>query len=136
MKNILVLCTGNSCRSILAECLINNFGAGKYQAESAGSRPAGYVHPKSIETLERHGVPVPQPRSKSWIEFADHSFDLIITVCDQAASESCPVSFGEHGTLHWSTADPAGVEGSEAEIDAAFEACFQTLKTRIETELL
>ena len=88
---VLVLCTGNSCRSVMAEALINHLGRGRYQAWSAGSAPAGYVHPKSIEALQRHDIPSGQPRSKSWDEFAAQSFDLVITVCDQAAGESCPL---------------------------------------------
>ncbi len=87
---VLVVCTGNSCRSIMAEALINDLGQGRYRAWSAGSVPAGSVHPKSIETLTRHGMDPGQPRSKSWHEFAQQSFDLVITVCDQAAAESCP----------------------------------------------
>jgi arsenate reductase len=90
MQKVLVLCKGNSCRSILAEGLINHLGQGRYTAVSAGSNPAGYVHPKSIETLKRHGIEISNPRSKSWGEFAGQSFDVVITVCDEAAAESCP----------------------------------------------
>ena len=86
--NVLVLCTGNSCRSVMAEALINDLGCGCYQAWSAGSVPVGSVHPKSIETLQRHGIDPGQPRSKSWNECAEQSFDLVITVCDRAAGES------------------------------------------------
>lgn len=135
MKRVLVLCTGNSCRSIMAEALINALGHGRYVARSAGSKPAGYVHPKSLETLQRHGIDIEQPRSKSWDEFAGENFDLLITVCDQAANEQCPVVFGEHQKLHWSTPDPAKAAGSDAQIDAAFEEAFQLLKDRIEKEL-
>ena len=88
---VLVLCTGNSCRSIMAEALINDLGHGRYRAWSAGSHPAGYVHAKAVLTLKRHGIDPGQPHSKSWNEFADQSFDLVITVCDQAAGESCPL---------------------------------------------
>jgi arsenate reductase len=136
MKNVLVLCTGNSCRSVMAEALINQLGSGQYKAVSAGSFPAGYVHPKSIETLQRHAINAGEPRSKSWDEFAEQNFDLVITVCDQAASESCPVSLGNCEKKHWSTPDPAKVEGTEAQIDKAFDAAFQVLKYRIEEELL
>ena len=129
---VLVLCTGNSCRSVMAEALINQLGRGRYQAWSAGSDPAGYVHPKSIETLMRHGISAGQPRSKSWDEFADQSFDLVITVCDQAAGESCPLFPGKPKKLHWSTPDPAKATGSEAEIDAAFDKAFLMLKNRVE----
>ena len=129
---VLVLCTGNSCRSVLAEALINDLVRGRYRAWSAGSVPAGYVHPKSLETLKRHGIDPGQPRSKSWNEFAEQSFDLVITVCDQAAGESCPLFLGTPKKLHWSTPDPAKVTGSEAEIDAAFDHVFVMLKNRVE----
>ena len=132
---VLVLCTGNSCRSIMAEALINNLGRGRYRAWSAGSFPAGYVHPKSIETLQRHGMDPGQPRSKSWNEFAEQSFDLVITVCDQAADESCPLFPGTPKKLHWSTPDPAKVTGSDSERDKAFDRIFLRLKTHVE-ELL
>jgi arsenate reductase len=130
--NVLVLCTGNSCRSVMAEALINDLGRGCYQAWSAGSVPAGYVHPKSIETLQRHGIDPGQPRSKSWNECAEQSFDLVITVCDRAAGESCPRFPGSPRKLHWSTPDPATVTGSDAEIDAAFDRAFFMLKSRVE----
>lgn len=136
MKRVLVLCTGNSCRSIMAEALINALGVGQYEAVSAGSNPAGYVHPKSIETLARHGLDAGQPRSKSWDEFAGQHFDLVITVCDAAAAESCPAFLGKHKKLHWSTPDPAKATGTEEEINAAFDEVFFMLKHQIETELL
>ncbi len=85
-KRVLVLCTGNSCRSVMAEALFNHLGGGDVVAFSAGSQPAGYVHPKSIETLKAHGIEAGTPRSKSWDEFAGQSFDLVVTVCDQAAA--------------------------------------------------
>ncbi len=128
---ILVLCTGNSCRSIMAEALINHLGAGNFTAVSAGSAPTGDVHPKSIETLKRHGIDPGVPRSKSWDEFAGQHFDVVITVCDQAAAESCPVFFGKHTKLHWSTPDPAKATGTDAEITAAFDGAFMMLKNRI-----
>ena len=120
----------------MAEALINQLGAGRYKAVSAGSKPAGYVHPKSIETLKRHGIKAGEPRSKSWDEFEGTNFDLVITVCDAAAAESCPVFFGQHKKLHWSTPDPAAATGSEKEINAAFDEAFNMLKARIESELL
>lgn len=129
---VLVLCTGNSCRSVMAEALINDLGHGLYQAWSAGSSPVGYVHPKSLETLKRHGVDPGQPRSKSWNELADHPFDLVITVCDQAAGESCPLFPGKPKKLHWSTPDPAKATGSDDEIEAAFDNAFFILKERVE----
>ncbi len=132
MKKVLVLCTGNSCRSVMAEALINHLGKGKFEAVSAGSKPAGYIHPKSIETLKRHGLDVINPRSKSWDEFTGQKFDFVITVCDQAAAESCPVFLGAPKKLHWSIPDPAKAAGTDAEINAAFDKAFNMLKTRIE----
>lgn len=134
MKKVLVLCTGNSCRSVMAEALINQLKDG-YEAVSAGSQPAGYVHPKSIETLKRHGIDPGQPKSQSWDDFADTAFDYVITVCDNAANETCPAFMGDFQRLHWSTPDPAKAEGTEAEIEAAFDDAFNMLKTRIEQEL-
>ena len=129
---VLVLCTGNSCRSIMAEALVNTLHRGHYQACSAGSHPAGHVHPRSIATLKRHGIDPGQPRSKSWNEFVDQRFDLVITVCDQAAGESCPLFQGAPTKMHWSTPDPAKATGSDAEINAAFDEAFLMLKERVE----
>jgi arsenate reductase len=126
---------GNSCRSVMAEALINNLGHSRYQAWSAGTVPARYVHPKSIETLQRHGINPGHPSSKSLNEVAWQSYDLIITVCDQAAGESCPLFPGTPKKLHWSTPDPAKATGSEVEKDAAFDQAFFMLKNRVE-ELL
>lgn len=129
--NILVLCTGNSCRSIMAEALINHYGKGQCQAVSAGSKPAGFVHPKSLETLQRHGIPAGNASSKSWDMFAGESFDLIITVCDGAAAESCPVFLGKADKLHWSTPDPAKATGTDGEVNAAFDHAFTMLQNRV-----
>jgi arsenate reductase len=136
MKNVLVLCTGNSCRSIIAEYLINSLSKGAIKAASAGSMPTGLVHPKSIETLARHGIATVNPRSKSWDEFSGKPIDLVITVCDNAANEPCPAFIGRIQKIHWSIPDPAKVTESEPAIDKAFEDTFQMLKARIETELL
>ena len=136
MKKVLVLCTGNSCRSVMAESLINHLGHGRYEAVSAGSFPAGYVRPESIETLRRNGIDIGEPRSKSWDEFAGQPIDLVITVCDQAASESCPAFLGDYQKLHWSTPDPAKVDGTDEDVKGAFDDAFQMLRDRIEKELL
>ena len=116
----------------MAEALINQLAQGRYQAFSAGSSPAGYVHPKTIETLKGHGIDPGAPQSKSWDVFAKDSLDLVITVCDQAVGETCPSFPGKPKKLHWSIPDPAKVEGSESEIDAAFDQAFYLLKNRIE----
>jgi arsenate reductase len=120
----------------MAEALVNQLGAGQYQAYSAGSQPAGYVHPKSLEALQRHGISIENPRSQSWDEFTDQVFDAVITVCDQAANESCPIFLGNYKKLHWSTPDPAKAIGSEDQINQAFDDAFFMLKARIENELL
>lgn len=132
MQKVLVLCTGNSCRSVMAEALFNHLGNGKVEAVSAGSHPVGYVHPKSIETLKRHGVDPGHPRSKSWDEFAGNSFDLVVTVCDEAAAETCPVFLGAAERLHWSTPDPAKTVGTQQEIQASFDKAYDILKGKIE----
>ena len=120
----------------MAESLINHLGHGRYEAVSAGSFPAGYVRPESIETLRRNGIDIGEPRSKSWDEFAGQPIDLVITVCDQAASESCPAFLGDYQKLHWSTPDPAKVEGTDEDVKGAFDDAFQMLRDRIEKELL
>ncbi len=129
---VLVLCTGNSCRSIMAEALINHMGQGRYHAYSAGSHPTGEVHPRSIATLQRHEINPGQPQSKSWDDMTDRAFDLIITVCDQAAGEPCPIFPGQPRKLHWSIPDPAKATGTEAAIQAAFDQAFFLLKEKIE----
>jgi arsenate reductase len=116
----------------MAEALINHLRHGRYRAWSAGSHPTGRVHPKTIETLTRHGIEPGQPGSKSWDEFTGQLFDLVITVCDQAAAERCPLFLGPSTKIHWSTPDPAKATGSDAEIDAAFDEAFWMLKKRVE----
>lgn len=131
MQKILILCTGNSCRSIMAEGLFNQLGHGRVVAVSAGSRPTGRVHPQSLAILQGHGINTDGYRSKSWDEFSGQSFDYVITVCDQAAAESCPVFLGQAEKYHWSTPDPATATGTEAEIAAAFVQAFNLLQQRI-----
>lgn len=116
----------------MAEALLNHLGSGRFRAFSAGSNPTGKVHPKAVETLTRHGVPVSNPRSKSWNEFSDTPVDVVITVCDNAANEACPIFLGEHEKLHWNTPDPAAATGSEQEIQNTFTRVFLLLKNRIE----
>ncbi|MDR4493086.1 MAG: arsenate reductase ArsC [Nitrospirales bacterium] len=133
--NVLVLCTGNSCRSIMAEALINHLGQGRYHAWSAGSHPTGTVHPLALATLERQNIDPGQPRSKSWNEMTARSFELIITVCDQAAGETCPIVPGQPRKLHWSIPDPAKATGTDSDIQAAFDQTFILLKNHIESLL-
>ncbi|MCK9386785.1 MAG: arsenate reductase ArsC [Sulfuritalea sp.] len=138
--NILVLCTGNSTRSILGEMLFNHLGKGRVKAYSAGSQPGGTVNPVALETLAKHGVPCEGARSKSWDEFSANTvppaptFDFIFTVCGNAAKETCPIWPGHPATAHWGIPDPAHVEPLEAR-RAAFEAAYQSLKKRIEAFL-
>lgn len=132
--NVLFLCTGNSARSILAEATLNRLGSGRFQAWSAGSQPKGAVHPGTVRLLERQRYDVGSFRSKSWEEFAAPDapqFDFIFTVCDNAAHETCPVWPGRPITAHWGVPDPAAVEGSEAEVDAAFVRAHMMLSNRI-----
>lgn len=132
--NVLVLCTGNSARSILGEALFNHLGAGRVRAFSAGSQPSGKVNPVALETLEKHAVPLPEaPRSKSWDEFAAPGapqLDYIFTVCASAAGETCPVWPGHPATAHWGIPDPAHVEPLEARREA-FELAYRQLRARI-----
>jgi arsenate reductase len=134
--NVLFLCTGNSARSILAEAILNHDGAGRFSAYSAGSQPAGKVNPWALHTLESRGYPIEGFRSKSWDSFAQGpQFDLIFTVCDSAAAESCPVWPGRPVSAHWGIPDPAAVEGSDAEKKTAFALAFDRLKWRIDRML-
>ncbi|UCV27721.1 arsenate reductase ArsC [Ferribacterium limneticum] len=131
--NVLVLCTGNSARSILGEALFNHLGQGRIRAFSAGSQPSGKVNPVALETLENHGVPLPEARSKSWDEFAmpgAPALDFIFTVCASAAGEACPIWPGHPATAHWGIADPAHVEPLAAR-RAAFETAYGELEKRI-----
>ena len=131
---VLILCTGNSARSILGEALFNQLGGGRVQAYSAGSQPSGKVNPVAIETLTAHGVALPADlRSKSWDEFAAPGaprFDYIFTVCASAAGAACPIWPGHPATAHWGIDDPAHVEPIEAR-RAAFETSFRALEKRI-----
>lgn len=133
IMNILILCTGNSARSILAEALFNARSGGAVTAYSAGSNPKGSPHPGAIAVLERHDLPTQDLRSKSWLEFeADGApvMDAVITVCDNAAAEPCPVWPGAPARAHWGLPDPADAEG-ELNVRSAFNAAFKALDARI-----
>jgi arsenate reductase (thioredoxin) len=132
--NVLFLCTGNSARSILAESLVNTLGCGKFRGFSAGSFPKGRVDPMALDLLERMSLPTAELRSKSWDEFVAPGappLDFIITVCDNAAGEVCPLWPGKPITAHWGIADPAAAEGAEADKAFAFRKAFKELETRI-----
>ena len=132
--NVLFLCTGNSARSILAESYLNASGRGRFHAYSAGSFPAGKVNPYALELLEKNRLSTEGLRSKSWDEFAKTDapkMDIIITVCDQAAGETCPVWPGQPVTAHWGVEDPAGVTGGDDAKRTAFLHAFSVLQRRI-----
>ena len=132
---ILFLCTGNSARSILAESILNRVGKSQFHASSAGSMPTGQVNPHTIQLLHSMGYPIDHLRSKSWDEFAGEGappFDFIITVCDNAAGEVCPIWPGQPMRTHWGIPDPAAATGNEAEIALAFADAYRVLKNRID----
>ncbi len=135
MLKVLVLCTGNSCRSVMAEGLLNHHGRDKLLAFSAGSFPTGSVHPMSLATLKRHGVNDQGYRSKSWDEFKDQPIDILITVCDNAAGEICPIFPGKPIKTHWGVPDPAHYQGTPAEIEAEFDRIFSMLELRVKAFL-
>ena len=132
--NILFLCTGNSCRSILGEATFNHLAPAGWHAMSAGSKPAGYVHPRSLALLASEGISTDGYFSKSW-ESLPATPDIVISVCGNAANETCPVYLGPVLRSHWGVDDPAHVTGTEEEIDAAFKKAYSILRARIEAFL-
>lgn len=134
ITNVLFLCTGNSARSILGEALVEQMGGGRFRAHSAGSAPKGEVHPLAIELLEARGIPTERFRSKCWDEFETgdaQRMDIVLTVCDNAAAESCPVWPGHPVTAHWGIPDPAAAVGNREARMSAFEVAWQRLEVRI-----
>ena len=132
--NVLFLCTGNSARSIIAEAILNRVGAGRFKAFSAGSHPKGEVHPYALQLLKSLNHDTSFARSKDWNEFAAPGapeMDFVFTVCDDAASETCPVWPGQPMTAHWGVPDPAAVEGTDAEKHLAFAETYRMLNNRI-----
>ncbi|MGO4572855.1 arsenate reductase ArsC [Microvirga sp. 2TAF3] len=132
--NVLFLCTGNTARSILAEGILRKDGEGRFKAFSAGSQPKGTVNPFALKVLESYGYPADDFRSKSWDEFDGPDapkMDFIVTVCDSAAGEACPVWPGHPMTAHWGIEDPAAVEGTDLEKERAFVTAFKYLRNRI-----
>ena len=136
--NVLVLCTGNSARSILAEALFHHLGGVRVRAFSAGSTPAGQVNPFALDVLGEAGLPMPDARSKSWNEFAGSDapeMDVVITVCDNAANETCPVWPGAPVRVHWGFPDPAAVTGSDEDKRNAFYQTLRAIRTPVEAFL-
>lgn len=134
MKTILVLCTGNSARSILGEAILNQLSAGRLFAFSAGSKPKGVPHPSALRVLAAKGIDPSAFRSKSWDEFARAgapAIDIAITVCGNAAGEACPLFIGAPIRAHWGLSDPADVTSSDAEVDAAFAETWRLLEMRV-----
>lgn len=132
--NVLFVCTGNSARSVIAEGLLNEMGAGRFRAWSAGSHPKGAVHPLTLAVLAEHGIPTDGFRSKSWEEFAQPDaplMDFVFTVCNQAAGEACPVWPGQPLTAHWGMPDPAAVQGDADTQRRAFLDTFVTMQRRL-----
>lgn len=132
--NVLFICTGNSARSIMAEAMLNQLGAGRFRGYSAGSHPAGQVNPNAIELLARNHYPTGNLRSKNWSEFAAQDaprMNFVLTVCDKAAGEMCPIWPGQPMSAHWGVEDPAAVTGSQDAIQKAFREAFMTLQRRI-----
>ncbi|WP_366526579.1 arsenate reductase ArsC [Acidiferrobacter sp.] len=130
--NVLFLCTGNSCRSILAEALFNHLAPAGWKAMSAGSQPTGKVHPRSLALLAREGISTDGLYSKSW-EDLPRVPDVVITVCSNAAGETCPAYLGPVLRSHWGVEDPAHATGSDEEIDAAFMSAYRILRARVES---
>lgn len=132
--NVLFLCTGNSARSIIAEAILRKLGAGRFQAFSAGSQPKGTINPFALKVLESNGFSIDGLRSKNWNEFAKADapqLDFVFTLCDSAAGETCPLWPGQPMTAHWGIEDPAAVEGTNLEKEAAFVAAGRYIRNRI-----
>ncbi|AMO68688.1 arsenate reductase ArsC [Zhongshania aliphaticivorans] len=127
---ILYICTHNRCRSILCEAISNAAGAGAIEARSAGSQPSGEVHPLSLRYLDELGIATTELRSQSWDEHRNFAPDLVITVCDSAAGEACPLWLGSAQKVHWGLADPSKLTGSDSEIAAGFHACIAEIQRR------
>ncbi len=135
VTTVLFLCTGNSARSVMAECLLERLGQGRFRAYSAGSRPKNAPHPQTLALLRERGYDTTHLRSKSWDEFAGEDaprIDRVVTVCDSAAGEACPHFPGTPQRRHWSVDDPAAATGSPGEVRAAFARAYSDLERRVE----
>ncbi|UAA39790.1 arsenate reductase ArsC [Paraneptunicella aestuarii] len=128
---ILYICTHNRCRSILSEAITNHLSQGEIEAKSAGSQPSGQVHPLTLKYLQDAGISIDGLQSQSWDELENFEPDVVITVCDSAANETCPVWFGKAIKIHWGLADPSKIEGTDAEIEKAFHAVMSEISERV-----
>lgn len=128
---VLYICTHNRCRSILSEAVTNHIAKGLIIAKSAGSQPVGQVHPLSLKYLSEEGIAIDNLKSQSWDEFADFNPDIVVTVCDAAAQEACPVWFGNNLKVHWGLQDPSKLEGSDEIVAAAFIETINIIKDRV-----
>ena len=135
MLNVFVICTGNSCRSVMGEALFNHLGKDRLKAFSAGSHPIGRINKGALATLKRHNLPTEGYQSQSWGDFTEQPMDIVITVCDSAAGETCPVYLGSAVKVHWGLTDPGHVKGTEEDIIAAFEEIFSLIEQRINSML-
>jgi arsenate reductase len=128
---ILYICTHNRCRSILSEAITNSLSQGLIEAKSAGSQPVGEVHPLSLKFLQQEGYSTDGLQSQSWDEFENFEPDLVVTVCDAAAGEACPLYFGKSLKVHWGLSDPSKIEGDAKELETAFLACINEIAERV-----
>lgn len=127
---VLYICTHNRCRSILSEAITNKLAGDVIDARSAGSQPADEVHPLTLKYLAQTGYPTDGLRSQSWDDFEDFAPDLVITVCDAAAGEACPLYFGNSVKIHWGLADPSKIDGDETQVEQAFLTCIEAVEAR------
>lgn len=131
MLKLLFVCTHNRCRSVLCEALARHLGGDHIAAYSAGSQPSGVVHPDTLHQLEKRGIDTSGLRSQSWDDYADLSPDAVITVCDSAAGEQCPLWLGRSMRVHWGLPDPSRVDGTDDERSAAFDSVIGTIERRL-----
>lgn len=132
MLKVLYICTHNRCRSILSEAITQHLASDIMDVRSAGSQPVGEVHPLSIKYLKEKGIKTEHLQSQSWDDFADFTPDIVITVCDSAANETCPIWFGNSIQAHWGLADPSKLQGSEEHIAQAFRECIADISLRVD----
>ncbi len=132
---ILFICTHNRCRSILSEAIVNHVSNGRITAASAGSQPVGEVHPLSVTYLAQAGIATKGLKSQSWDELESFNADVVVTVCDSAAQEACPLWFGKAIKLHWGLKDPSKVQGSEQDVKAGFLICMEIIEQRVNAML-